>query len=67
MRGRILKKSLVIMLLITMLLADFLVLGMNLVSYASDLVSYTNHENVNFTAYFKNTEGQKVFSLEKAK
>lgn len=66
MRGRILKKSLAVMLLITMLLADFLVLGMNIVSYAVELISATNHDNVNFTAYFKNTEGQKVYSLEKA-
>jgi len=66
MRGRILKKSLVVMLLITILLADFLVLGINVVSYAKELISTTNHDNVNFTAYFKNSEGKNVYSLEQA-
>ena len=53
---RIIQKILAIFVIITMTMADFAMVGTNLVSYAIDLAQ-TNNENVVFKAYFSNENG----------
>ena len=60
MKGKILKISVTIILLMTLTLANFIFVGSNIVSYAMDGIA-TNHKNIEFEAYFKDKEGNKVF------
>ena len=57
------KAIIAIILIITLTFADILFFGINVVSYAVELVSTTNHNNVQFMAYFITKEGEKVTSL----
>ena len=52
------KKLLAILMIISLIAADFFVLSSNLVTYADEVNNDTNNENVEFSAYFKNSEGQ---------
>ncbi len=64
MKNKILKTSIVLSLLLTMTMANFVFVGKGLISYAADNV-VTNHKNVEFEAYFKNQEGKQTETLEK--
>ena len=66
MERKLKKKLLVILLIITILSADFLILGSNLTTYASQISKKTNNPNVEFLAYFKNEAGERVDSIEKS-
>ena len=61
MKRKILKITIACMLLITLTAINFISVGMGLVSYAVDnIATKTNHENITFSAYFKNEAGTKV-------
>ena len=64
MRNKILKTSVIIILIMTLTMTNFLFLGSSLISYASDNMS-TNHKNIEFSAYFKNADGEKTTTLER--
>ncbi len=64
MNSKILKISVVIVLIMTLTMTNFVFLGSSIISYAADNVS-TNHKNIEFDAYFKNSEGQKTTILER--
>ena len=63
MEKKLLKKLLVVLLIIMLLSTDFLVLGSNLISYAEELDSKTNNENIEFSAYFKDESGAKIDNI----
>lgn len=53
MKGKLLKTITVIMVIITMTMANFILLGANMISYAAESISSkeeTSHKNVSFTA-----------------
>ena len=53
MKGRVLKVITVIMLIMTMTMANFILLGNGIVSYAADIIGSeqnTSHKNVAFSA-----------------
>ena len=56
MRNKVLKTAVVIMLIITLTIADLVVIGMNVVTYATDKENISG--NVKFVAYFKTAEGE---------
>lgn len=60
-----LNKLIAIILIITLTAANLLIIGANFVSYAIDMAA-TNSNNVEFDAYFKNSSGEKLESLEEA-
>ena len=62
MKSKMLKISVVIALIITLTMTNFIFLGSSLISYAADDVT-TNHENIEFSAYFKNGIGNNVTSI----
>ena len=66
MKKKILEKLLAIFMIITILSTDFLVLGSNLISYAANIDSTTNNENVEFSAYFKDANGGRVDRIEQS-
>ena len=66
MKGKIFKVSVIIVLILTMTAANFIFVGNSLISYAVDSIS-TNNKNVEFKAYFKDSEGNEVDSIEKGK
>ena len=63
MKGKILKASVIILLIITMTIANFIFVGNTLISYALDNIS-TNNNNIEFSAYFKNENGEEVTNIE---
>ena len=63
MKKKFLKISIIIALILTMTIANFIFVGSSLVSYAADILS-TNHANVEFNTYFKDKEGKNTSSLE---
>ena len=64
MKRKILKITMVILLLMTLTMTNFIFVGANLYSYAADNIA-TNHQNVEFDAYLKDEEidGEKVPTL----
>ena len=64
MKRKILEKLLVSIMIITLSATDFLTLGANLVSYATDLSKTTNNNNIEFSTYFKDAEGNKVDTVQ---
>lgn len=64
MKNKIFKISMILVMILTMTMTNFLFVGKNLISYAVDDIT-TNHKNVEFTAYFKDKEGKEVTTLEK--
>ena len=64
MKNKILKISVVIVLIMTLTMTNFIFLGSSLISYAVDDIS-TNHKNIEFDAYFKDGNGQKIRTLER--
>ena len=68
MKERILKTLTAITLIMTLTMANVLLLCANAVTYAMDALNEdksTSYKNVEFMAYFKNDNGDKVSSLEK--
>ena len=63
MKRSILKISTVILIILTMTMANFIFVGKGLIAYAAEGIS-TNHQNVEFEAYFKDVDGKKVTSME---
>lgn len=57
------QKACAILIIIALTISDFLFVGTTIVSYALDVVN-TNNSNVEFSAYFLNTNGEKVERLE---
>lgn len=64
MKNKGLKISVVILLIITLTMTNFIFLGSSLISYAVDDIS-TNNKNIEFSSYFKNDQGEKVSSLDR--
>ena len=67
MKEKILKVTTAIALIITLTMANVLVLCDGIVSYAANAISETkstSHKNVEFMAYFKDSNGNKVSSLD---
>lgn len=63
MKEKLLNATIATMLVISLTLVNFVVLGVNMVTYASELLhqtSETNYKNVEFTAYFKTDTGDKI-------
>lgn len=56
MKNKIFKMSIILVMILTMTMTNFIFVGASLISYATDDIS-TNHKNVEFEAYFK--EGEK--------
>ncbi len=67
MKEKILKTILVSLLLITMTMANFILLGVNAYTYAAENVGQdriTNNKNIEFMAYFKNEKGDMLSKQE---
>ena len=65
MKKKVIKKLLALLMIITILTADFLVLGTSLITYASQINSETTNQNIGFSVYFKDGENR-VDSIEKS-
>ena len=60
MKNKVLKSALIILLLVVITMADFMLVGKELITYAlKNMENSTNHENVEFAVYFKTEEGEK--------
>ena len=67
MNQKILKIIIVLMLVVTLTMANFVLLCAYVVTYAADTINAdksTNNKNVEFTTYLKNDKGEKVNSLD---
>ena len=67
MKQKFLQAVTAMLLIVTLTMANFLLLCVNVVSYAAEIInmeSSTNHKNVEYMAYFKDTAGNKVDSLD---
>ena len=60
----LLRKICAIILIIALTISDFLFVGQTVVSYAIDAIQ-TNSSNVEFSAYFLNSDGEKAVKSEK--
>ena len=63
MKNKFLKISIIVALVLTMTLANFIFVGSSFISYAKDILA-TNHANIEFNTYFKDKEGKNTNSLE---
>lgn len=60
MKNKVLKSATIILLLIVITMADFMLVGKELITYAlKNMENSTNHENVEFAVYFKTEEDEK--------
>lgn len=67
MKQKILKIATIVAIIITLTLANFLLLCVDVVSYAIDISNNdksTNHKNIEFMAYFKDEKGNKNTTLD---
>ncbi len=67
MNQKFLKIITVLMLIVTLTMANFVLLCADVVSYANDVINAdksTNNKNVEFIAYLKNEKGEKVNSFD---
>ena len=64
MKNKLLKISTIIILLITLTMSNFIFVGFNIYTYAIDKTA-TSHSNIEFDAYFKDSEGNKVEKITK--
>ena len=65
-KEKIIQKLTALLLILTLTMANFLLIGVNMVTYAAELAIIdrnTNHKNVEFVAYFKDTEENKLTKL----
>ena len=64
MENKVVKAALVIILIIAITVADFIWVGMNLVTYALENINNsTSNSNVKFGAYFKNEQELEVSQI----
>lgn len=63
MKSKILKISVILLLIMTMTMVNFIYIGKTFISYAIDDIS-TNVKNIEFGAYFKDENGQKVTQMK---
>ena len=63
MKNKLLKISIIVALILTMTIANFIFVGSSFITYAADALS-TNNANIEFNAYFKDKEGNNTNSLE---
>ena len=59
----LLKKVTALLIVISIIMAQFAIVGEVLVSYAIDMVK-TNNENIEVLAYFENSQGEKVTEIQ---
>lgn len=64
MKNKVFKISVILVMILTMTMTNFIFVGSTLISYAADAQA-TNHKNVEFKAYFKDKEGREITTLEK--
>lgn len=64
MKNKIFKISVILVVILTMTMTNFVFVGSSLISYALDNNNSTNNNNVEFNAYFKNEKGDKVSNLD---
>lgn len=67
MKQKILQNITALLLIITLTMANFLLLCVNAVSYAAETINIgknTNHKNIEFMAYFKDENENKVSKLD---
>ena len=65
MKEKLLKNLLVILLILSLTMVNFIFVSVNMVSYAADLLtqdSKTNNTNVKFIPFFKDENGERVYS-----
>lgn len=63
MKNRFLKIGISIILLLTLTMTNFVFVGSSIISYALNEIQ-TNHQNVEFDAYFKDKQNNKTTTLE---
>ena len=63
MKNKLLKISIIVALILTMTIANFIFVGSSFITYAADALA-TNNANIEFNAYFKDKEGNNTNSLE---
>lgn len=63
MKNKILKISIILLLIMAMTMTNFIYIGKTFISYAIDDIS-TNVKNIEFGVYFKDDNGQKVTQLK---
>lgn len=66
MKSKILKIIVILLLIMTMTMVNFIYIGKTFISYAIDDIS-TNVKNIEFGAYFKDANGQKVTQMKPTK
>lgn len=67
MKKRVYKIILIIAIIMSLTMSNFMFLGMSIISYASnEISSTTNHKNVEFSTYFKTNDGEKLSTLEES-
>lgn len=66
MKNKVLSKILALMIILMLISTDFCILGFNLISYAEDIDSVTNNNNIGFSVYFKDDSGKKVSNIAKS-
>lgn len=59
----IMQKAIALLIIFVMIMADFLLITINTVTYAAEAIQ-TNSKNVEISAYFENTEGEKIKKIE---
>lgn len=64
MKKGIFKVSVILAIILSMTMSNFIAVGSGLISYAQDAIT-TNNQNVEFKAYFKNEQGNEVQTLER--
>lgn len=64
MKNKVFKISVVLVIILTMTMTNFIFVGSSLISYALDDHSNTNINNVEFNTYFKNEKGEKVSNID---
>ena len=64
MERKVIKRIIAVLMIITIMSADFSILGSNLISYAAESNNLTNNKNIEFSTYFKNSKEEKVEKIE---
>ena len=65
MKSKVFKISVVLAIILTMTMANFIFVGSSLISYALDSNNNTNNNNVEFNVYFKDEKGEHVSDLDR--
>ena len=67
MKNKVLKVAIVMILIMTMTMSDFILIGLNIVQALGNSDNSTNHDNVKFATYFKTEEkevSQKEYQID---